>query len=82
MACDTERFVLNSKQARVRTDVSEEHRASIIGVTGIVELGTALAVTSNGRMPRRNTKREMKVVWNTRLRMERGVGVADSGVGF
>jgi hypothetical protein len=31
----------------VRTDVSEELIASIIGVTRIVELGTALAVTSN-----------------------------------
>jgi hypothetical protein len=33
----------------VRTDVSEEHSASIIGVTRIGELGTALALTSNRR---------------------------------
>jgi hypothetical protein len=33
--------------ALVRTDVSEEHRASFIMVTRIGELGTKLAVTSN-----------------------------------
>jgi hypothetical protein len=33
--------------ALVRTDDSEEHRASIIRVTRIGELGTMLAVTSN-----------------------------------
>jgi hypothetical protein len=33
--------------ALVRTDVSEERSASIIGVTRIGELGAALAVTSN-----------------------------------
>jgi hypothetical protein len=41
--------------ALVRTDVSEELGASIIKVTRIGELGT-LAVTSNRRTPRRNTK--------------------------
>jgi hypothetical protein len=41
--------------ALVRTDVSEEHSASIIRVTRIGELGT-LAVTSNRRMQRRNAK--------------------------
>jgi hypothetical protein len=41
--------------ALVRTDVSEELSASIIRVTGIGELGT-LAVTSNRRTLRRNTK--------------------------
>jgi hypothetical protein len=41
--------------ALVRTDVSEELSASIIRVT-IGELGTALAVTSNRRTLRRNTK--------------------------
>jgi hypothetical protein len=41
--------------ALVRTDVSEEHGASIITVTRISELGTTLAVTSNQRMLRRNT---------------------------
>jgi hypothetical protein len=33
--------------ALVTTDVSEERIVSIISVTGIGELGTALAVTSN-----------------------------------
>jgi hypothetical protein len=32
----------------VRTDVSEERIASIIRVTRIAELGTTLAITSNG----------------------------------
>jgi hypothetical protein len=40
--------------APVRTDVSEELSASFIRVTGIVELGTTLAVTSNRRTLRRN----------------------------
>jgi hypothetical protein len=40
--------------APVRTDVSEELSASIIRVTGIVELGTTLAVTSKRRTLRRN----------------------------
>jgi hypothetical protein len=35
--------------AFIRTDVSEELRASFIRVTTIGELGTTLAVTSNGR---------------------------------
>jgi hypothetical protein len=39
--------------ALVKTDVSEELRASI-RVTTIGEQGTTLAVTSNRRMPRRN----------------------------
>jgi hypothetical protein len=38
--------------ALVRTDVSEEPSASFIRVTRIGELGTALAPTSNQRMPR------------------------------
>jgi hypothetical protein len=59
--------------ALVRTDVSEELR--------IGELGT-LAVTSNRRTLRRNTKREIKLVWNSELSMQRGVGVAGSGVGL
>jgi hypothetical protein len=41
--------------AVVRTDVSEELSASIIGVTRIGELGTTLAVTNNRRTLRRNT---------------------------
>jgi hypothetical protein len=35
--------------ALVRTDVSEELSASFVMVTGIGELGTTLAVTSNRR---------------------------------
>jgi hypothetical protein len=42
--------------ALVRTYVSEELSASIIMVTRIGELGTALAVTSNRRTLRRNSK--------------------------
>jgi hypothetical protein len=41
--------------ALVRTDVSDERSASFIGVTRIGELGE-LAVTSNRRTLRRNTK--------------------------
>jgi hypothetical protein len=37
-------------------DVSEERSASIIRVTRMGELGTTLAVTSNRRTLRRNTK--------------------------
>jgi hypothetical protein len=44
--------------ALVRTDVSVEISASFIRVTRISELGTALAVTSNRRTLRRNTKCE------------------------
>jgi hypothetical protein len=36
--------------ALVRTDVSKEHSASIIRVTGIGELGATLGVTSNCRI--------------------------------
>jgi hypothetical protein len=42
--------------ALVRTDVSEELRASFIRVTRIGELGTMLAVTSNRCTLRRNTE--------------------------
>jgi hypothetical protein len=42
--------------ALVRTDVSEEPGASFIRVTGIRELGTTQAATSNRRTLRRNTK--------------------------
>jgi hypothetical protein len=42
--------------ALVRTDVSEEHSASFIRVTRIGALRTTLAVTSNRRTLRRNTK--------------------------
>jgi hypothetical protein len=40
----------------VITDVSVELRASFIRVTRIGELGTTLAVTTNRRTLRRNTK--------------------------
>jgi hypothetical protein len=40
----------------VRTGVSEELNAYIIGVTRIGELGTTLAITSNRRTLQRNTK--------------------------
>jgi hypothetical protein len=39
--------------AVIRTEVSEEHSASFLRVTGIGELGTTLAVTSNRRTLRR-----------------------------
>jgi hypothetical protein len=42
--------------ALVRTDVSEDLSASFIGMTRIGDLGTTLAVTSNQRTLRRNTK--------------------------
>jgi hypothetical protein len=45
-----------SRVALVRTDVSEELGGFFIRVTGIGELGTTLAVTSNRRALRRNTK--------------------------
>jgi hypothetical protein len=41
--------------AFVSTDVSEECSASVIKVTTTGELGTTLAVTSNGRVVQRNT---------------------------
>jgi hypothetical protein len=47
--------------ALVRTDVSEEFSASFIMVTRVDELGTTLAVTSNRRTPRRNTKQRASV---------------------
>jgi hypothetical protein len=58
----------------VRTDVSEERSASFIRVTRIGELGTMLAVTSNRRTLRRNTKCDRKLEWNSKLRMQRGMG--------
>jgi hypothetical protein len=44
--------------ALVRNNVSEELSASFIGVTRIGELDTTLALTSNRRTQRRNTKYE------------------------
>jgi hypothetical protein len=45
-----------SRVALVRTDVSEEFSAPFIRVTRIGELGTTLAVNSNRRTLRRNTR--------------------------
>jgi hypothetical protein len=45
--------------ALVRTDVSEELSTSFIKVTRIGEIGTTLAVTSNRRTLRRNTKLQL-----------------------
>jgi hypothetical protein len=50
--------------ALVRTDVSEELSASFIRVTRISELGTTLAVTSNRRKQRKNTKLRLLVTAN------------------
>jgi hypothetical protein len=44
------------RAALVRTDISEELSASFMKMTRICELGTTLAVTSNRRTQRRNTK--------------------------
>jgi hypothetical protein len=65
--------------ALVRTHVSEELSASFMVVTRIGELGITLAASSNPRMLRRNTKWERKLVWNSELRMQRGVGVVAWG---
>jgi hypothetical protein len=42
------------RETLVRIDVSEEHIATIIRITGIDELGTALAITSNRLRLRRS----------------------------
>jgi hypothetical protein len=47
--------------ALLRTDVSEELSASLIRVERIGELGITLAVTSNRRTLRRNTKHALLV---------------------
>jgi hypothetical protein len=67
--CTSELLVYNSIYSRkiassgilrrvalVRTDVSEELSTCFIKVTRIGEIGTTLAVTSNRRTLRRNTK--------------------------
>jgi hypothetical protein len=51
------------RAALARTDVSEELSASFIRVTRIGELGTTLAVTSNRRKLRRNTKMKLVKLW-------------------
>jgi hypothetical protein len=48
--------VMLRRVALVRTDISEKLSASFIRVTRIGEVGTTLAVTSNRRTLRRNTK--------------------------
>jgi hypothetical protein len=50
--------------ALVRTDVLEEPSASIIRVTRIGVLGTTLALTSNRRTLRRNTKKYSFIIYN------------------
>jgi hypothetical protein len=57
--------------AIVRTDVSEELSSSFIRVTKIGELGTTLAVTSNRRTLRRNTKWDRKLEWNSECRIHK-----------
>jgi hypothetical protein len=47
--------------ALLRTDVSEEPSASIIGVTRIDVLGPVLGVNSNRRKQQRNTRWELKL---------------------
>jgi hypothetical protein len=63
--------------ALVKTDVSEELSASIIKVTRIGGLGTAVAVTSNRRTLRRNTRNNLYFVF---LRSVRRLLVAASVV--
>jgi hypothetical protein len=48
------------REVLLRTDVSEEPRASVIRVTRIGELGTMLAVNSNRRALRSNTNTKTK----------------------
>jgi hypothetical protein len=49
------------REAFVRTDISEERRASIIRVTRIGELGTTFAVTSNRRTLRRKKENFVRI---------------------
>jgi hypothetical protein len=60
--------------AIVRTDVSEEHSASIIRLSRIGELGT-LAITTNWRMLRRNLTEGMRKLMQLRTK-----GVEKQGV--
>jgi hypothetical protein len=55
----------------VRTDVLEERSTSIIKVTGIGELGTTLAVTSNRSTLRRNELGTMLAVTSNRHMLRR-----------
>jgi hypothetical protein len=54
--------VMLRRVALVRNDVSEELSASFIRATRIGELGTTLAVTSNRRTLRRNTRRTSQIL--------------------
>jgi hypothetical protein len=51
-----------SRMALVGTDVSDELSASLIRVTRIGEIGTKLALTSNRRTLRRNTKSSQRAL--------------------
>jgi hypothetical protein len=67
--------------AFVRTDVSEELGASIIRVTRIGELGT-LAVNYQPMHATKKYKVRKEASMESRLRMQRGVGVAGRGMGL
>jgi hypothetical protein len=56
--------------ALIRTDVSEELSAYFVRVTRISELGTTLAVTSNRRTLRRNTKSFIGYTLRLRYRVQ------------
>jgi hypothetical protein len=60
--CRMASYLMLRRVAVVRTDVSEELSASIIRVTRMGELGTTLAVTSNRRTLRRNTKPQILLI--------------------
>jgi hypothetical protein len=60
----------------VRTDVSQELSTSFIRVTRIGELGTTLAVTSNWRRLRRNTK----WAWESFLQVPHGVTIPEDAI--
>jgi hypothetical protein len=66
----------------LRTDVSEERVSTIIKVTRFGDIN----IVSNNYQPkhplRKSYVRMEALIWNTRLRMDMGVGVAGNGVGL